>query len=108
MDQVNFEGVLDYHPSKLVMVPRPQRETARRYIEYGQPPGAALRAIIADEPISRITVMDEELAVQLQSVVRFFNNHAPSLCYGDAQKVTLWQSLGGLDGYLASRKGENI
>ncbi len=68
----------------------------RAYILEARPVGDFLRAVISNNLKETIAYADEESMRNLQAIVRFFYNEAPTECWGSPQKYKGWIVIQGL------------
>lgn len=87
-----FEG-LDRHG-----IPEHCREGLLDYIRYGTPPGAFLRAVLANDLLIAVLTADPGNRDRLPDYVRFLYDHAPATCWGSEAAVRAWIGHGGLAG----------
>lgn len=74
-------------------VPEHDREAIRHYIEYGIIPGSFLRAVIRNDLREAVGQADYINQEALPTIVAWFYNHAPALCWGNPSRVEMWQKF---------------
>ena len=75
------------------LLPEHMRGAARRYIETGIPPGSFLQAVICNDLREALGRADHINAANMQDIVGFFYNEAPSQCWGSLENMKTWIQL---------------
>lgn len=66
-----------------------RREVAD-YIDRSVPPGGFIRAILCNDLMVAVLAADPDNARRLAQITRWFVDHAPVECWGDAGRVADW------------------
>lgn len=94
---------VQYGPPRII-IPMHMREGIALYIEHGIPHiGSFMRAILTCDLRECVACADDENVEHLVDYVRFFYNYCPNGSTGTPENVKMWQSLGGLVGFLTKR-----
>src|ERR687888_1817955 len=67
-------------------LPENHRDTVRLYIEHGYHPGSGWQAILQNNLLA-VVMVDDETFEELPWIYRWLVNHAPSQCWGSAEKA---------------------
>ena len=79
------EMAIDY-----TKLPEHIRDSVQRYIETGCPVGSFLTAVISNDLCSAFACADSINSTNMQRIVGFFYNEAPSTCWGSPEKMNAW------------------
>lgn len=71
-------------------VPEHDRESIRNYIDHRVPMGAFLTAVVENNLSRAIACADDTNLKHLYSIVRWFYQCAPSLCWGSQRRHEAW------------------
>lgn len=82
----NYDGMDD--PS--TFVPQHDRESIKLYIQHGLLPGSFLQAVISNDLREAIGQADHINIGYLPTIVAWFYQCAPAMCWGSRQKMQAW------------------
>lgn len=72
------------------LVPLNLHEGIIRYIEESIKPGDFLSAVISNDLFESVGRADRESMSNLEEIVQFFYNYAPSTCWGSKEVMKEW------------------
>lgn len=71
-------------------LPENLRFGARRWIEDGILPGDFLTAVIENNLTEAFSRADDENTLRMRSIVSWWYNEAPGMCWGNKEKIKHW------------------
>ena len=77
------------HPNYDLLHPH-LRESFRRYIEQGIPPGSFMRALLSNDLREIFARADELNGSEVRNYVMWLWNNAPAFCWGSPEAVDAW------------------
>jgi len=82
----------------LELLPEHIRGGVKRYVEEGIEPGGFLRAVISNDLSGAFGKADSINSANLENIIKWFYNYAPSQCWGSPEKMVKWMKKGGMKG----------
>ena len=82
-------------------LPAHMQDSARLYIEHGQPPGDFLRAVLENNLIEAFARADDENVRGMRAWVQWLYMDVPHSAWGSREIVNTWIAQGGLMGRIA-------
>lgn len=74
----------------VTFVPEHMRDGISRYIEQGIRPGSFLTAVVQNDLREAIGHADDINLTALPTIVAWFYNYAPALCWGSTERMMGW------------------
>ena len=78
------------------------------FVQYGQPLGDFLTAVLQNNLVEAIGRADEENQRDIVEIVGYLYWEIPSSCWGSPEKVAKWIAQGGLEGQKGVANGAVI
>lgn len=77
-------------PEAYECIPEHCRDSVKAYVEFGQPVGSFLQAVITNKLSESFAQADHINIDCLLNYVKFFHNDAPASCWGSPEEYEQW------------------